>query len=491
MKKKKMISKEQEFALELKRLKDSAAKKEQEMESLKQSLAKQGTENASYKDHVNNLNQSIRQQKTKAENAFKSLEELKVLMEDKDMKLDARKKSIARMASELSSLRSENDSLNKQLKKEKDANNVFKSEKKGIQEKILEMDGIMSKYTDLQTQYEHVENENKRLKDEIVGYKGRIQDLTSDINHLEKHVEATQQNETKHTELAFDFEKKVEFMEKKYLILRKLLREKNQKLQMYHDESIEETQALSKAFDDLKVLEKENNKLKASIADLHLQVEKKDKEIGSLAAETKKKTQQQDTVDIMKHEVKHLTQKVVELKAELKNSKDVMTKEVDELRRKELKTKMFLKNTEDDLEKVQKSLDVSVSKRKAAQNSLEKLKIENSQLAHRFKKLYNEYEGFKAKSDRDAKSASIINELEQQLSTAKKQTLKVLDLYHNLEHKYEESEKALKMLKNASSNTTQNKREQVTTLLEKITNQHLRVCREMSKNPQLIHKRYC
>ena len=125
------------------------------------------------------------------------------------------------MASELSSLRSENDSLNKQLKKEKDANSVFKSEKKGIQEKILEMDGIMSKYTDLQTQYEHVENENKRLKDEIVGYKGRIQDLTSDINHLEKHVEATQQNETKHTELAFDFEKKVEFMEKKYLILRK------------------------------------------------------------------------------------------------------------------------------------------------------------------------------------------------------------------------------------------------------------------------------
>ena len=135
-----------------------------------------------------------------------------------------------------------------------------------------------------------------------------------------------------------------------------------------------------------------------------------------------------------------------------------MTKEVDELRRKELKTKMFLKSTEDDLEKVQKSLDVSVSKRKAAQNSLEKLKIENSQLAHRFKKLYNEYEGFKAKSDRDAKSASIINELEQQLSTAKKQTLKVLDLYHNLEHKYEESEKALKMLKNASSNTTQNEK---------------------------------
>ena len=89
---KKMISKEQEFALELKRLKDSAAKKEQEMESLKQSLAKQGLENASYKDHVNNLNQNIRQQKTKAENAFKSLEELKVPMEDKDMKLDARKK---------------------------------------------------------------------------------------------------------------------------------------------------------------------------------------------------------------------------------------------------------------------------------------------------------------------------------------------------------------------------------------------------------------
>ena len=40
--KKKMISKEQEFTLELKRLKDSVAKKEQEMESLKQSLAKQG-----------------------------------------------------------------------------------------------------------------------------------------------------------------------------------------------------------------------------------------------------------------------------------------------------------------------------------------------------------------------------------------------------------------------------------------------------------------
>ena len=159
------------------------------------------------------------------------------------MKLDARKKSIARMASELSSLRSENDSLNKQLKKEKDANSVFKSEKKGIQEKILEMDGIMSKYTDLQTQYEHVENENKRLKDEVVGYKGRIQDLTSDINHLEKHVEATQQNQTKQTEFAFDLEKKVEFMEKKILDLEKILREKNQKLQMYHDESIEETQA--------------------------------------------------------------------------------------------------------------------------------------------------------------------------------------------------------------------------------------------------------
>ena len=124
------------------------------------------------------------------------------------------------MASELSSLRSENDSLNKQVKKEKAANSVFKSEKKGIQEKILEMDGIMSKYTDLQTQYEHVENENKRLTNEVVGHKGRIQDLTSDINHLEKHVEATQRNETKHTELAFDLEK-VEFMEKKILDLEK------------------------------------------------------------------------------------------------------------------------------------------------------------------------------------------------------------------------------------------------------------------------------
>ena len=138
----------------------------------------------------------------------------------------------------------------------------------------------------------------------------------------------------------------------------------------------------------------------------------------------------------MKHEVKHLTQKVTELKAELKDSKDVMTKKVDELRRKELKTKTFLKNTEDDLKKVQKTLDISVSKRKAAQNSLEKLKMEYSQLEHRFKKLYNEYEEFKASSDGNAKSASIINELEKQLSTAKNQTLKVLDLYHNLEHKY-------------------------------------------------------
>ena len=58
-------------------------------------------------------------------------------MEDKDMKLDARKKSIARMAGELSSLRSENDSLNKQLEEEKGANSIFKSEKKGIQEKII------------------------------------------------------------------------------------------------------------------------------------------------------------------------------------------------------------------------------------------------------------------------------------------------------------------------------------------------------------------
>ena len=42
----------------------------------------------------------------------------------------------------------------------------------------------------------------------------------------------------------------------------------------------------------------------------------------------------------MKHEVEHLTEKVMELKAELNNSKDVMTKTVDELRRKEMKTKM-------------------------------------------------------------------------------------------------------------------------------------------------------
>ena len=47
----------------------------------------------------------------------------------------------------------------------------------------------------------------------------------------------------------------------------------------------------------------------------------------------------------------------------------------------------------------------------------------------------------KPSSDGNAKSASIINELEKQLSTAKNQTLKVLDLYHNLEHKYKESEK--------------------------------------------------
>ena len=58
---------------------------------------------------------------------------------------------------------------------------------------------------------------------------------------------------------------------------------------MYHDESIEETQALSKALDDLKVLEKDNSKLKASMADLHVELEEKDKEIESLTAETKRK----------------------------------------------------------------------------------------------------------------------------------------------------------------------------------------------------------
>ena len=40
--KKNKISKEQEFTVELKRLTDSAAKKEQEMEVLKQSVSKAG-----------------------------------------------------------------------------------------------------------------------------------------------------------------------------------------------------------------------------------------------------------------------------------------------------------------------------------------------------------------------------------------------------------------------------------------------------------------
>ena len=83
------------------------------------------------------------------------------------------------------------------------------------------MDAMMSKYTDLMTRHEHTENENKRLTNEVAGYKGKIKDLTYDINHLEKHVEASQQSETKHTELTFELEKKVEYMDKKYLILRK------------------------------------------------------------------------------------------------------------------------------------------------------------------------------------------------------------------------------------------------------------------------------
>ena len=73
---------------------------------------------------------------------------------------------------------------------------------------------------------------------------------------------------------------------------------------MYKEESIEETQALTKALDDLKVVDIENEKLKTSISNLETELKEKNKQIAEFNKKDNSK-ELKNKVDIMKHEIEH------------------------------------------------------------------------------------------------------------------------------------------------------------------------------------------
>ena len=213
---------------------------------------------------------------------------------------------------------------------------------------------------------------------------------------------------------------------------------------MYKEESIEETQALTKALDDLKIVDIENEKLKTSISNLETELKEKNKQIAEFNKKDNSK-ELKNKVDIMKHEIEHLTKEAKHLKTELKNSKDVMSKEVEHLTRKESKIKLFLKNAEDNLENTSSKLEDAIEEKRSLKQRLDNMKMEYMQLENKYKKLENElvFEDRKDDKTKQHYKASI-QDLNIKLLKAKEQTVKIMDLYHELEIKYKASEMKLK-----------------------------------------------
>ena len=179
----------------------------------------------------------------------------------------------------------------------------------------------MVKYEELKIKLTANEEHSKVLEIKLRESDAKVKDLTKEINSIEKNIGSSKVDAAKNNELNLELENRIEILEEKRENLKKMIKEKNSKLQIYKEESIEEAQALTKALDDFKVIKKENNELKALVAKLEKQLNEKKLEIVKLTNESQNTNELHHDIEMMEHEVEHLTEEVKSLKDELKIQK--------------------------------------------------------------------------------------------------------------------------------------------------------------------------
>jgi chromosome segregation ATPase len=387
-------------------------------------------------DQIESYKSKLLAQQNETQNHLQTIKELNISIKDQNLKLEARKKSIARMTNELSGIRKDNDALREKYEANMELYNaqILNSLKK----KLVDADTAVVKYEELKIKFAANEEHSKVLELKLRGSDAKNKDLEKEINSIEKNVGRSEADAAKNNTLNLELEKRIEILEEKRQNLKKLIEEKNSKLQMYKEESIEEAQALTKALDDFKIIKKENNELKALATKLEKYANEQKLQIVKLTNENQNTNELHHNIEMMEHEVEHLTEEVKSLKDELKNTKDTMAKEVDIFSRKEAKTKLFLKNTEESLENAGKKLTDALNQKGALEQRFESMKVEYAQIEIQNKNL----------KSRDRKTSESyeakINNLKKELTNSKQQTFKILSLYNALEKKFNENETKLK-----------------------------------------------
>ena len=139
------------------------------------------------------------------------------------MKLEARKKSIARMANELSTLRKENDELREKYESTMELYNAQVLVANSLKTKMVNNDSAASRYNELKIKYDISEGNNKSLELKLKDSAMRINELTNELNHIEKNLDSTESNAAKTTEKNFKLDEKIKRLERTKVVCKFLV----------------------------------------------------------------------------------------------------------------------------------------------------------------------------------------------------------------------------------------------------------------------------